>query len=302
MSLLRVTQWPGTVVTVPKALTFPAHVGPDGVIALDDVRFAGPEQFGPTPEYDPWVELPDELYLREFFHLDLSSPAAIAEFVTSYGAFETPWRDIIPVEWTRAASSHEKWFEELIGVSILEIARAEAAEVRKPEQESLGSFMTDSFVLKAQLLRDATRVWLAVAGDRVPRQMRLDWESGWAYAPEAIEQAIPDFFIPLMNQALKPFCLALAVVVEGEPPVVEREYSTYNLLALQMANDIARRAKYHVCENPTCGCVFSRHRGRSQKGRKHTTGIKYCSTVCASRMTSAAYRAKKVADKGSAAT
>lgn len=295
MSRYRVTGWPSGSVPVPKASRFPSSVGENGVIQLDDTALASESRWGPPPAYDPRVELPSQLYLQAFRRLDTGSPDDIARFVSLWGDFGTPWRDLIPLAWVPWADSTDdpRTIEAFIADRFPEIGQAESAEAQKPEQNNLGSFLPESFRLKAGLLRDAIRVWLAVTGNIGESEFRTSWESKWAHIPTNLDSAMTDFFIPLLNQALTPFS-PIVYRPEGDrtAPVGSR-YSTYNLVAVQLYNDVMKNTEIHTCENPACRNLFTVQTGRALHGQGRKRGTKYCSSHCSSAISSANYRRRR---------
>lgn len=289
VSRFRVTHWPGSAVPVPRATRFPASTGCDGVIALDDSAYSVPIGAGAPPAVDLQVDLPAELYVRRFMRLDTTSESAVAAFVTDYGAFETPWREIIPPQWLEVSPWDEWWGRHVVS-EFPELAGIERAEAMIAEQLNFGSFLVGSFMLKAGLLRDAVRTWLYDRGMLSWDDVKSSWESDWAYKPHTPELTMRDYFVPVVNRAMAPFTVSLQLPDGLAQP---REYSTYNLLALQLANDVAKKSEYHMCERPHCGEVFIFQDGRAKFGQGRARGSKYCSTACGSIVTSSRYRQRR---------
>ena len=260
-----------------------------------EIPRSGPRYSAP-PVLDLTAELPDELYLRGFMRLDTGSPDEVLEFVSKWGALATRWADVIPPVWIPGAAFLEDYrhLDMLIEAEYPEIRRTQNVERDAPDVSFYGHFLPESFRLKAGLLRDAIRVWLCIKGTLTEPALSDQWESGWAYEFKSVGPATAEFFLPLMSRALSPF--AVTLYIAGSEPfgrAEEQRCSTYNLLALQLANDVAQNSEYRVCQEPSCGQVFVRQSGRAVYGQSHTRGVRYCSASCASRASSARHRQRK---------
>ena len=285
-----IAEWPGRPVPLPKAIVGPAEVVDGAWLAF------------PVP--GQWVDLPDELYLRELFELDLTSAADVARFVASYGLLEAPSRLLEQIR-PRTASR----------MQFLEWQRGKRIESGK-----LGNYPIEEFLALARLMRNLTRLW-GVVGDGTPlEQVRGQWEpevdgenmptlvSGQADeltmelntelvgTPKPETDEIRDAAHQLtqdLNVLLTPFHVHLIVSFEdrdrwSQPGMCDDVVGTFGALCLQLANHISERAAYRRCANETCERLFVRQRGDTRGS--HSTGVLYCTPECARTQAQRQYR------------
>lgn len=293
LSRFRVTTWPGMAVPIPTAVRFPCRVAAEGVVLFEDAPLSGQSRWGAPPPHNLRVQLPEELYLRAFRRLNTADSDAIASFANNWGALDTPWEAVIPPEWLPGygagiVDSHVRYFVESSFPAVSALMRAES--LLGDDSDELG-FLVDSFRMKAGLLRDAIRLWGSVTGVVGEQTVETEWESSWAYRLGNLDDAMSEFFIPLINRALSPFTMRVMPVEDVASPHEGRNYSTYNLLALQLSNDVATNSDLHVCQR--CEQLFIKQDGRAIHGQGRKTGSKYCSKTCASAAASASYRERR---------
>lgn len=227
----------------------------------------------PHPEIAEWLRhaaLPEEFYLRELMDLDLASERAISEFAARWGDLGV-LNDPEKVE--RA-------------LAVLWIDLAPKAEPHR------------RFCQVAVALRDITRIWLLAQGALSCEKLAAAWES--PSPPPKSTKAGLDALAIVLNGFLRPF--QMHVVLEPGGQDVGTEHPTLaSLVALQLANEIARRASYTRCANERCGRLFSRQRGRAKAGQYRTVGVEYCSRDCALAQSQRDLRRRKRAAREEAA-
>jgi hypothetical protein len=69
----------------------------------------------------------------------------------------------------------------------------------------------------------------------------------------------------------------------------------YATCCLELYNHITEHATYRRCQNPICGLLFVRQRGRAEQGQYRSQGVKYCSNTCARAQAQRQFRARKKA-------
>lgn len=84
-------------------------------------------------------------------------------------------------------------------------------------------------------------------------------------------------FAQWANAALRDFHVRV-LVNDAAPSTV------YAVAILQLVNDLSEGETFRRCANETCGRPFVRQRGRARyadKGTRHSTGVLYCTRLCA---------------------
>ena len=221
--------------------------------------------------------IPDELYLRQLRDLDLSSADEIARFCTQYGDLRgTDWSEVLPAEWLESPEPTPKLNKSF------EQQYPFLREIREQTEEYLESgvddaFHVEEFRIRAKLLRDMTRTWLELKGVLTRGDVLYGWESKWWGVPTSLEAALSDFLIPVLNRGLAPFHFR----AELRSDLVDRPRfeKLYNVVCLQLANDISTNAVYHRCANAVCGRIFNRHIGGARHA-PHSEGALCCGPSC----------------------
>jgi len=214
------------------------------------------------------VTLPDELFLRELRDIDLASELQVLAFVNRYGLMTT---HLPTYRWAE--------FEMLL----LPFTDFETLQdlVADPADTVRG------FSLMAGMLRNATRVWLAVCEVIPWSAVFSEWEAGLLEHPRD-ERRAARALEGLLNWGLAPFHAEVRVFLPGDSARDENPFeyggflpSTFSTICLQIANHMTQEATYHQCGNETCGRFFYRQRGRAEFDQYRTSGVKYCSVSCA---------------------
>ena len=259
------------------------------------------------------VELPEEAYLRELADLDLDDVDAILAFVNAWGWLGDPGFRI-EQEVVHAVAGEES-FDRIRLMTHLDALQASGWWARLyvasdlvdaghlANRGRLGAELRhlDEFVLYASVLRDMTRTWQAIGGFRPWDQVLDEWETpaDWLEMLPPVPRdrndridRIVDLLCAVLNAALVPFA-ARVTLHKGEPGGRGDpgwQATSWQALALQLANDIADGAAYTVCANEACERYFVRQRGTAKFGQGRRAGVLYCSNSCARAQAQRKYR------------
>lgn len=274
MSQFHITLWPGAPVPIPPIQRRPARPISNGDYLLyDEERLL--ELIATGEEF---VELPDELYLRDLIYLDERDPNALAAWSDKWGALTG-----------FGSSAYERLPQGLDhpGHELLVEAQEYAA---REKLQSIHVVPTAAARAHVEVLKALTRHWIAYSHD--PH----DFESivaAWDGSCDTIEAAWWNFE-ELLNLALRPFQVRAVVGGEGFPLGVQ-DVNSYSAMALQLANHIAEAATYRRCANETCGRLFVRQCGGAiYANQRHSTGVRYCTPSCARAQAQREYRRRKM--------
>jgi hypothetical protein len=299
----KVTIWPGVRLPVPPVAVWPVDSLPEG----SQVVWRRVDEERPR-SLIPMKALPDELYLRELRDLDLEDAGAILAFANEWGwlgdsRFEVRPRVLgedddeeVPYARFPALETGGGVGADLcrdIGEDIVLTERGEGRGERRHLKE---------FILYASVLRDLVRTWLGVKGVYSWDEVLVEWETPprWVHLNEAnlsddwAIEARMSFFTTALDAALSPF----RAHVQRIPQQAEDErspswlVSTYQAMALQLANHIAEDAQIKTCANESCRRLFVRQRGVSQSGKVRMRGLLYCSRRCAQTQAQREFRRK----------
>lgn len=227
--------------------------------------------------------LSPEFYLWELHDLDLGDPQAIADFVTEFG----------PLTSRKMGG---KFRGPVTVFSMQRELNCEAAGLPADEVLPL-----EEFRFAAGTLRDATRSILASAGASTAEEMVAAWETKRPFEPGrdgALDQATV-WAIDVINAGLIPFAprLALSEAREDPEPADTSVAELYNVVCLEIFNDVASGSTFRTCDR--CKRVFVRQRGRAAYGQhKRDAHLRYCSKRCANAAAQAAHRVKVAKSKG----
>lgn len=261
MSLLHITTWPGATVPVPRITVQES-------VTLEDrefLLFSGGSEF---------IEIPDELYLRELRELDLGSVDEILEFSKKYGQLGSPdWYDLINGN--------------PLNPELSEIDK-HVKRKKKLVKEVNRVFHIDEFVLHAALLRDMTRAWEMHTGQLSFQSFKEKLENNWLLLGNKNKETAVISLFHTLNNGLYPFRVRVEARVKSDIPAPPELLnfgapipSLYSVLCLQLANHINEEAEYKSCQNETCGRLFVRQRGFAKFGQYKTEGVSYCAPLCA---------------------
>ena len=282
---LRYSVWPNQTLEIPPVLVWPAEL--EGSL----IRY----QYDPMRVYSRLVNLPAELYLKELIDLDLQDEEAILGFVGQFGPLGDVGTPYLDLPERLRPSQLGKW------PSPAQIECAAQLDVLMPP-EPMRKFVNrkhyflqkmGSIRVHAWCLRDAVRLWQVHIGQMSLEEFAKDMELSAFMEEPVIEDDVISHLAEILNRGLQPFHARLELVDPSNPrsPV---QPNLYSALCLQLFNHVAEEAIYLRCHSETCNRLFVRQRGRAKQGKYHTSGVKYCSDLCARAQGQREIRRRKV--------
>lgn len=245
----------------------------------------------------PSRPVPAELYARELTDLGLGSEDEISAFVGEYGWLGTPgdWSDVFDLREERpraisalvderarrAAAFFDDWRQAAVDAGDWESACAIDPEW---EDQARSLAHLDEFRMRAQLLRDMHRVWLACTENISFEDVAYQWESRWLWmnAPGSTEDALARFLVPRLNRGLHGVSIRLEIdAPQPEDPLNELvgAPNLYTALCMQLWQSIQGQSEWRRCANESCGRWISTK--RTSNGQHSRSGVKYCDEYCA---------------------
>lgn len=289
LALAGLGHWPGFPAPVPR-------------VAVPSVQAEGDMLvYGTDWSEVEVIQLPDELYVREFLRLDTGSMDDVLAFSRSYGkivrddhralppGLVVQIMDSKPKPASFYAMLEEGTREHVYTLPALDSARMEEARPRPPEW---GFTPREDVADYQAVLANMVLLWRCINGEISDRDLENDWipqagpPLGGMTAPE-----LANALIWMLNPSLVPFHVRLHA--KDDPTLGLPLVSTYEAMCLQFANHISEGATYRQCLSETCGRLFVRQQGRAEFGQYRTEGVLYCSSACAQAQAQREYRRRK---------
>jgi hypothetical protein len=272
----RPTVWPGSPVPVPRVLAI-REVRRDGAWLL----------LLPSQRYE-YVEVPPEVYLRQFRDTPLDDLDALAE-LCKLGLIRPlspapPYSDL-PIHsdalWARSLavltaplwSGHAHWYGD----------EKQREEVEERHRRDLIPVHAAEVALRVRIMQRATNHLLAHLDGK---PLAPAWHAPpWRDCKDDLDAW--GNFIRSTGAALREFHVRVDVETVGQSPraddlqVGEVETTLYSAGMLQLVNDLAANETVRHCANEACGRPYVRQLGRSTYGGHRRSGTLYCSNTCA---------------------
>jgi hypothetical protein len=277
----------------PTLTVWPAEPPDLPAVVVRQLRRPDPDgvEFGswnPAPRPDTTVTLPEDFCLREVLATDPDDLDAVYDFITTWGRFTPPDAHLRPPLDALPAA-----LDRLIPQIADAALRAPLAEIAsRPDDPGELARRPHSLHAEAhhlRILRALTRHTLATENDTPP----VD-----AWTAEGFDTGPGEpwgIYVTTMNAALRPF--SVHVRYPGAETLLDTP-STYEIAALQLSKHIAEHRHALVCANERCRRLFTRQRGRAQfDNTGHSSGVIYCSNLCAKAQAERVRRARKRAEK-----
>jgi len=325
------THWPGASVPIPPVFKpdvwlLDDHVLLFGRAAGRDLDALGEQLPSGLAGWD-LADVPDELYLRRFLHMDASDAEQVRAFCADYGPVGDPDDEMRDFPWgalregrvmlgdfeTGAEAPMPKvGFEDTAKAPLRQtLARLFAGDMEwfeavfsergmSPTPLALYGAQTITQVAAYQaVLRYMLKMWVALSGQKdieavVGLQSRrsavpmLDGAGVW------LGQQGGAFLAKFFDPALTPFHVHLDA---GFPRPLSELPNVYQAMCLQLANHIAEEAPFRPCEE--CGTIFARKQDRRYTmGQRRLTGGRFCSDTCEDRFHQRRHRQKKREERG----
>jgi len=265
----RPTVWPGSPVPVPR------------VPVVRDVQRDGPWLLLVCPPGYEYVEVPPEVYLRQFRDTPVDDLDALAE-LCKLGEMTRSFRPYADLE----PKDDEQWRTMIARFSFKtgfywSGDEEERDEVWRRHFDAALGFRpvhAAEVALRVRLMRRATDHSLAyLAGDPLA--------PAWPDCKDDLNAW--NRFVTVTGAALRDFQVRVDVEVVGQSPraddlqVGEVETTSYSAGMLQLVNDLAANETVRHCANEACGRPYVRQLGRSTYGGYRREGTRYCTNNCA---------------------
>lgn len=237
-------------------------------VARSDIRVRD-GRWRSQPAWPLTVSLDENFFLQELLDVDISEDEALLDFVRSYGM---PWIEL---------TTHRHWL----------LSKSIQASIRFGSRSDCTPGAVRWVV---RVLRALVRHWLSETSEN-PSPVLDAWAQEGFNPPDDVEAW--GTWIDLMNLLLEPYAPHLELAeLTGEDGFEVFGWSDHHLesaVALQLVTAFAKGVPAKICANDACGQLFLTQRGRSKHGQNRSKGVLYCSTACASAVSSRKLRDKR---------
>ena len=280
----------------PTLTVWPAEPPDLPAVVVRNLRRPNPQgvEFGswnPAPHPDTTVTLPEDFCLREVRAADPDDLEAVYDFVTHWGRLSPPDAHLRP-PLDPLPASLDRLVPQLADVAL----RTPLAqlETRSSDHDALAT-LPHSLHAEAHHLR----VLRALVGHTLAADAGTSPAAAWASEGFDVGPGEPwGIYVVTMNAALRPF--SVHVRYPGAEALLDTP-GTYEVAVLQLSKHIAEHRHARACANERCKRLFTRQRGRAQfENTGHSTGVIYCSNLCAKAQAERGRRARKRAEKTAA--
>lgn len=221
------------------------------------------------------VHLPEELFLRELFDVDLKDENDIVAFLNEYGTVSGPYGE---------------------AVGGLLSLRAQPSTPAPAEQVTTHLLDVVLYLKTARLL---ARHWVA-ALENVP--VLEAWREEELDSLVSDEEGAWSAFVDCLNAGLGVLRVRVERPLSFAPEFVQGEpmAGLYTGLCVQLFNHLLEQPELKRCANETCGGRFVRQQGGGAStgaGQYRTGGVMYCSPSCGNAQWQREHRRRKRAER-----
>ncbi len=125
------------------------------------------------------------------------------------------------------------------------------------------------------------------------------WADEGAFAPRTAGDAWT-LWKKLLDRGLSTFAVHVRLASDDDAAGRPMPTSLYSCVCLELAHYLTSGTKTTVqrCANDRCRQPFTKQRGRSQFGQHRSTGVRFCSPLCAKAQSERDRRARRRGEKG----
>ena len=268
-------------------------------VAVQELRRLG--EPGDGVEFTSWhsatddatsLSLPEDFCLRECVATSPDDLDAVYDFVTRWGRLTPPEAHLRP-----PLDALPTGLDRLIPLLADPSHREPLAQLAEQTADPATlAGLPHSLHAEAHHLR----VLRALVGHTLAAASETSAADAWAAEGFGTGPGEPwGIYVMTMNAALRPF--AVHVRYPGAESLLDAP-STYEIAVLQLAKHLAEHRQVRTCANERCRRLFTRQRGRAQfENTGHSTGVLYCSNLCAKAQSERVRRARKRAENNAGA-
>lgn len=231
--------WPKQTLDIPRVLAWPVKLK-RGFVLFRTFNEGARASLG------TWVDLPEELCLREFMDLDPRDDDALLAFVAAYGPLGDPSWPACDLSCAIGADLED----ELFGLGV----PAPMTHGLSPDEEWGEIHATffvqslDSIRTHAIALRDAVRLWQLQTGHLSLEELAEKWELSQigSRPPKDSNEALV-VLAQIINAGLESFRTGIRLVTPNRNAHLFRpgaRMNVYSAMCLQLFNDIVEKTTY----------------------------------------------------------